>query len=177
MSTAQIFRAATFAAEKHRSKRRKDRDESPYINHPLAVAEILARHGFTDPVLMQAALLHDTVEDTDTTEAELEKEFGGEVARLVMEVTDDKQLPKAERKRLQVEHAPSLSDAARLVKLGDKICNVRDMAYNPPADWSDERRRDYFEWTKQVVAGCRGLSVEMERQYDYIVDTALEWLP
>ena len=116
--TAQILRAAVFAAEKHQSQRRKGQDAAPYINHPLAVAETLARHGFTDPVVMQAALLHDTIEDTETSEAELEREFGGEVARLVMEVTDDKLLPKAERKRMPIERAPSLSDAAKLVKLG-----------------------------------------------------------
>ena len=173
---SEVLRAAVFAAEKHQSHKRKGRDAAPYINHPLAVAEILARHGFTDLVVIQAALLHDTIEDTETSEAELENEFGGEVARLVMEVTDDRSLPKDERKRLQIERAPSLSDAAKLLKVGDKTCNARDMSDNPPSDWSDERRRKYLEWTKHVVAGCRGLSAELERQYDDIVDTALERL-
>jgi len=101
-----ILRAGAFAAEKHRTQRRKDHDQSPYINHPLAVANVLAAHGVTDPVVIQAALLHDTIEDTETTRDELERDFGTRVAEVVMEVTDDKSLPKAERKRLQIEHAP-----------------------------------------------------------------------
>lgn len=172
MPLAQILHAAAFAAAKHQSQRRKDRAASPYINHPLAVAEVLSRHGVTDPVVIQAALLHDTIEDTETSREELEKEFGGQVTAVVLEVTDDKSLPKAARKRLQIEHAPGLSDAAKLVKIGDKICNARDVSENPPADWSVERRREYLEWTRQVVAGCRGVNVDLERAFDGLLAAA-----
>jgi guanosine-3',5'-bis(diphosphate) 3'-pyrophosphohydrolase len=142
----------------------------------LAVAETLTRHGVTDPVVIQAALLHDTVEDTETTREELEREFGNAVSAVVMEVTDDKSLPKAERKRLQIEHAPGISVAAKLVKLADKICNARDVSENPPADWSVDRRREYLEWTRAVVAGCRGVNDGLERAFDELVDAALSRL-
>ena len=134
-----IIRAAAFAAERHRNQRRKDADASPYINHPLALARVLAvEGGVTDAATLCAALLHDTIEDTDSTAAELAAEFGTEVAAIVEEVTDDKSLPKAERKRAQVEHAAHISDKAKRVKLADKISNLTDVANSPPADWSLE---------------------------------------
>jgi len=140
-----ILKAASFAAVKHRDQRRKDAAASPYINHPLELARVLADvGGVTDAATLCAALLHDTIEDTDTTRDELARQFGEEVAALVAEVTDDKSLPKAERKRLQVEHAATISDKAKRVKLADKICNLRDVATSPPSDWSLERRREYF---------------------------------
>ena len=122
-----ILHAASFAAQKHRDQRRKDAEASPYINHPLALADILAREGdVTDARVIAAALLHDTVEDTETTIEELEERFGKRVAAVVAEVTDDKSLPKAERKRLQIVKAGSKSTEAKLVKLADKIANLRD---------------------------------------------------
>ena len=137
-----VFDALQFAARKHRDQRRKDPEASPYINHPIALANILwVGGGIDDPNVICAALLHDTVEDTETTEAELVERFGRKIASIVMEVTDDKSLEKAERKRLQVEHAPTLSREAKLVKLADKISNVRDVASAPPSDWPLERRR------------------------------------
>jgi len=123
-------------------------------------------------VTLMAAILHDTIEDTDTTPEELGAVFGTEVRDLVLELTDDKRLPKADRKRLQVEHAPLSSAKAKLVKLGDKIANVRDVATTPPADWSLARRRDYLDWTTQVVAGCRGTNAELERYYDEVLASA-----
>jgi guanosine-3',5'-bis(diphosphate) 3'-pyrophosphohydrolase len=161
-----VLRAAAFAADKHRNQRRKDSDATPYINHPLALANVLAQAGVYDPIVISAALLHDTVEDTKTSYDELASEFSPDVARVVLEVTDDKSLPKAERKRLQVEHAPHLSDRAKLVKLADKICNVRDMNDAPPADWPIERRQEYFAWAKRVVDGLRGVHPQLERQFD-----------
>ena len=147
-----ILAAAAFAAERHSKQRRKDADASPYINHPLALAHLLASiGGVHDSCVLQAALLHDTLEDTETTHAELVERFGEVVASIVAEVTDDKSLPKERRKQLQVESAPHKSEAAALVKLADKICNLRDMAANPPADWPLERRREYFDWAKRVV--------------------------
>lgn len=149
---ANVLRAAGFAAQRHRNQRRKDVDASPYINHPLEVANILAvEAGITDPAVLCAALLHDTLEDTETLAEHLVAEFGPEVAALVQEVSDDKTLPAGERKRLQIEHAAHLSPRAGLVKLADKIANLRDMAHAPPANWSVQRRREYFEWARAVV--------------------------
>jgi GTP diphosphokinase / guanosine-3',5'-bis(diphosphate) 3'-diphosphatase len=162
-----VIKALTFAADKHRNQRRKDADASPYINHPIGVGDVLANEaGIEDERVLIAAILHDTIEDTETTEQELVRLFGKEVADVVLEVTDEKSLPKAERKRLQVEHAASLSRRAKLVKLADKICNLRDVANNPPADWPLERRQEYFDWAKEVVDGLRGAHPELERIFD-----------
>ena len=166
---ALLLRAARFAAEKHRDQRRKGRRASPYINHPLEVADVLARVGGVDDVVtLVAAVLHDTVEDTRTTPEEIEADFGPEVRAVVAEVTDDKSLPKAVRKQLQVEHAPHASRRAKLVKLGDKICNVRDVTNDPPPDWSTARRREYLEWAKRVVDGLRGTNEGLERCFDEV---------
>jgi guanosine-3',5'-bis(diphosphate) 3'-pyrophosphohydrolase len=159
-----ILAASAFAAHKHRDQRRKGADAFPYINHPIAVANVLANEvGIVDPITLAAALLHDTIEDTDTTAEELESAFGAEIAKVVVEVTDDKSLPKQERKRLQIEHAAHLSERARLVKLADKICNLRDISCSPPVDWSLERRRDYFAWAKRVVEPMQGTSATLDR--------------
>ncbi|XP_064373851.1 guanosine-3',5'-bis(diphosphate) 3'-pyrophosphohydrolase MESH1 isoform X2 [Dromaius novaehollandiae] len=160
---ARLLEAADFAAEKHKAQRRKDPEGTPYINHPLGVARILAQEaGVTDIVVLQAALLHDTVEDTDTTFSEIEERFGEEVRRVVEEVTDDKTLPKAERKRLQIEHAPGCSRRAKLVKLADKLHNLRDISRCTPAGWSAQRVQEYFRWAAQVVGGLRGTSPPLE---------------
>jgi len=166
---AFILRAASFAADKHRNQRRKDAAASPYINHPLSLAAILADEGgVTDPAILAAALLHDTVEDTETTIDELETLFGNNVAAIVAEVTDDKTLDKAERKRLQVEKAATKSAGAKLVKLADKISNLRDIADCPPTNWSDERRSEYVSWAIEVVAGLRGVHPGLEGVFDGI---------
>jgi (p)ppGpp synthase/HD superfamily hydrolase len=164
---ALLLRALEFAARKHRDQRRKGEGAAPYINHPIAVAAVLAgTGGIDDAVTLVAALLHDTVEDTETTLEELEGEFGAEVRDVVDEVTDDKDLAKSERKRLQVEHTPSASRRAKEVKLGDKICNIRDLVHAPPRGWSLQRKVDYLDWTEQVLAGCRGTNDALERLYD-----------
>jgi guanosine-3',5'-bis(diphosphate) 3'-pyrophosphohydrolase len=162
-----VLAASAFAAHKHRDQRRKGADASPYINHPIAVANVLANEaGITDPTILAAALLHDTIEDTDTTVEELAAEFGSEIAAIVVEVTDDKSLDKLVRKRLQIEHAASLSSSAQFVKFADKICNIRDMSGSPPVDWSSERRAEYFAWAKQVVDQMRGVSPVLEKLFD-----------
>jgi guanosine-3',5'-bis(diphosphate) 3'-pyrophosphohydrolase len=145
-------------------------DASPYINHPIAVAEVLARiGGVNDLAVLQAAVLHDTLEDTETTEFELVERFGALVAGIVAEVTDDKSLKKEIRKQLQIEHAAQLSHGAKLVKLGDKICNVRDVLRTPPAEWSEARRTEYVAWAGRVVDGCRGANQALERHFDGLV--------
>jgi guanosine-3',5'-bis(diphosphate) 3'-pyrophosphohydrolase len=162
-----LLDALAFAARKHRDQRRKDAEASPYINHPIGVAHVLAAEGaVTDPAVLVAAILHDTVEDTRTSFAELEAVFGAAVAGLVRELTDDKSLPKMERKRLQVAHAASASAGAKQIKLADKICNIRDITDTPPADWSAERRLAYLDWASQVVNGCRGVNPGLEAAFD-----------
>lgn len=164
---ALVADALSFAAHKHRDQRRKDREASPYINHPIALLRVLALEaGVQDPLLLCAALLHDTVEDTQTTPDELAERFGPVIRDLVMEVTDDKSLPKAERKALQIRHAAGASERARLLKLADKICNLRDMADSPPHDWDLQRRREYFDWVAAVVEQVRGTHAGLEQIFD-----------
>lgn len=172
-----FLKALRFAAEKHRDQRRKGGDAAPYINHPIAVTELLWRMGgVRDVNALVAALLHDTIEDTQTTQEELRREFGEDVLGLVMECTDDKSLPKAERKRLQIVNAPHKSPRARLIKLSDKINNVQEVAANPPAGWSLERRREYLDWTEQVVNGLRGHNPELDALYDRVLAEGRERL-
>ena len=166
-----------FAAQKHSRQRRKDSDATPYINHPIAVAEILARVGrVTDLAVLQAAILHDTIEDTETTPEEFGEQFGEEVRLLVQELTDDKRLPKQERKRLQIEHAPHLSAGGKQIKIADKICNVADITPTGPVGWPLERKRDYLDWAEKVVAGCRGCNPQLERRFDAVLNEARQLL-
>ena len=164
---ALLLKALAFAAGKHRDQRRKDAEASPYINHPIALADVLVNEGgVTDVEVLCAALLHDTVEDTATTHEELLEAFGSRIARIVAEVTDDKALSKAERKRLQVEHAVHLSPEAKLVKLADKICNLRDVALHPPANWDLARRREYFDWARSVVDRLGAVHPKLQGAFD-----------
>lgn len=163
----KLIQAIHFAADRHRNQRRKDVEASPYINHPIALTNVLANEAFIeDDRVLIAAILHDTLEDTETTETELVRLFGQEITAIVLEVTDDKTLPKAERKRLQIEHASTISRRAKLVKLADKICNLRDINANPPSNWPEERKREYFEWAKAVVDGLRGVHPALEHLFD-----------
>jgi guanosine-3',5'-bis(diphosphate) 3'-pyrophosphohydrolase len=168
---AGLLAAISFAAHKHRDQRRKDAAASPYINHPLALAHVLATEGgVTDLKTLMAAVLHDTVEDTETTYGELVDHFGTKVADVVMEVTDDKSLAKADRKRAQIEHAPHMTKRATRVKLADKICNLRDVAHNPPADWPLARRQEYFDWAKAVVDGLPQVNKRLLKAFQVAFD-------
>ncbi|MEP7169373.1 MAG: HD domain-containing protein [Bacteroidota bacterium] len=161
--THQLLKAIVFAAEKHRYQKRKDADKTPYINHPLNVAFTLVEIGKEeDQTLLIAAVLHDTVEDTETTPEEIENLFGKEVLSIVMEVTDDKSLPKEERKRLQVINAPHKSVSAKKLKLADKISNVTDIIYHAPDDWSLKQKLDYLLWAEQVMEGIKGVNHLLE---------------
>lgn len=160
-----LLETINFAAEKHRNQRRKDPEATPYINHPIGVARILSHEGgVSDIEVLQAALLHDTVEDTDTTVEELDAAFGSTVSRIVQEVTDNRALSKQERKRQQVEHAPHCSHQAKLVKLADKLYNLRDLNRCTPQGWSAERVQEYFVWAAQVVNGLRGTNPVLEEK-------------
>jgi guanosine-3',5'-bis(diphosphate) 3'-pyrophosphohydrolase len=173
LDPANFLRALAFAAEKHRRQRRKDPDATPYINHPIAVATVLAVEGaVTDEATLVCALLHDTVEDTDTTLAELAQHFGPEMADLVQELTDDESLVKSERKRLQIVHAATASPRAKQVKIADKISNIRDVVASPPAHWPVERRIEYLRWSEQVAAGCQGVNPKLDRAFAQAVALA-----
>jgi GTP diphosphokinase / guanosine-3',5'-bis(diphosphate) 3'-diphosphatase len=162
-----ILHAVKFAADKHRHQRRKGTEELPYINHPVEVAEMLwTRGGVRDISIIVAAMLHDTIEDTDATPEEIGRRFGEDVLSLVLEVSDDKSLPKAVRKQLQIEHAPHISKGAKQIKMADKIMNIRDITHAPPVDWSLERRAEYLEWSDRVLGGLRGANKELEEYYD-----------
>jgi GTP diphosphokinase / guanosine-3',5'-bis(diphosphate) 3'-diphosphatase len=159
--------AVAFAATKHRMQRRKDVEASPYINHPIALAHVLALEvDVGDENVLISAILHDTIEDTKTTFEELRERFGLSIAQTVAEVTDDKALSPSRRKELQVEHSPHLSECAKLIKLADKICNLRDLANAPPKDWDIRRRREYFDWAKRVIDGLRGVHPRLEALFD-----------
>jgi guanosine-3',5'-bis(diphosphate) 3'-pyrophosphohydrolase len=166
---ALLLRTLAFAARKHRHQRRKDARSLPYINHPIGLANVLySEGGVSDIQVLCAAILHDTLEDTTATRAELAELFGEKIRDIVLEVTDDKHLSKRERKRLQIEHAAQLSPEAKLVKLADKICNLRDVLASPPVGWSRSRKREYFEWAKQVVDQIRGTHTGLERAFDEV---------
>ena len=154
-----LIAALHYAAQQHRDQRRKDEDATPYINHPISLLHILTvEAGVTDTEVLCAAVLHDVIEDCADTPAERQQradeisgQFGANVLAIVQDVTDDKDLPKAERKQHQIDHARQLMHGAKLVKLADKTANLRDVANNAPPDWSLERRREYFDWAKAVV--------------------------
>lgn len=160
----RLLQAMSFSARKHADQRRKNSAATPYINHPIEVAEHLAIvGGIEDEDVIIAALLHDTVEDTETTRQEIAEEFGERVASLVMECTDDKTLEKSERKRLQVVHAPGKSPEAKSIKIADKTCNLRSILVDPPEEWSLQRQREYFDWARQVVEGLLGVNEPLDR--------------
>ena len=163
-----LLKAIRFSADKHSNQRRKDGAKSPYINHPIEVVQLLWEvGGVRDVNVLLAAILHDTIEDTATRPEEIRDRFGQEVLSLVLEVSDDKNLPKQERKRLQILTAPRKSYGAKLIKLADKSCNVRNLVSTPPKDWSLERRQEYLLWTEKVVAGLRGTNTALEEYYDH----------
>lgn len=181
-NTELLLAALEFSATRHKGQFRKGDDKSPYINHPIQVANLLVNGaGEKDPVLLAAAILHDVVEDTVDTKKEKKKlineireKFGEEVLFVTLEVTDDKSLSKKQRKLLQVEHAATLSLKARKLKLADKIANVRDVVVNPPTFWSLKRIIRYLDWSEAVVAGLRGVNPKLEAIFDKAMAEARE---
>ena len=169
MENSILIKAAVFAAEKHKYQRRKGFNQIPYINHPLKVADLLIDCGETDSDLLIAAILHDVIEDTDVTETVISENFNPVIAKLVNDVSDNKDLPYTIRQELQVKVAPDLSHNAKLIKIADKICNIRDIL-NYPLDWSAERKLAYLDWAIQVVAGCRGMNEKLDQIFDQTFD-------
>jgi (p)ppGpp synthase/HD superfamily hydrolase len=172
-----VLRAADKAARWHVHQRRKGIAQEPYINHLLEVASLVAEAtGGTDPDAVIAALLHDAIEDQNVRSEVLASEFGQHVADIVLEVSDDKALPKEERKRKQIENAEKKSHKAKLIKLADKTSNLRTIAISPAADWSVKRRLEYIEWAKSVVIRLRGTSPWLEQQFDEAAAVAVRSL-
>ena len=177
MNNQIILKAAEFSAQKHKNQRRKDKDKIPYINHPISVAKIISEIGNVEgPEVLAEALLHDTLEDTKTTPEELIDNFGERVCNLVQEVTDDKTLPKLERKQRQIDHAKEISKDAALIKLGDKISNVTDITNTPPADWDRNRRLEYFEWAEKVINNCPKVNKKLENHFKDTIQKGREKL-
>lgn len=163
----QVLKAADAAARWHVHQRRKGPAEEPYINHLLEVAMLVAEAtGGTDTNLVIAALLHDAIEDCEVPRELIAETFGEDVAKIVEEVTDDKSLPKEVRKDEQVETAPTKSPRAKLLKLADKVSNLRAVAMSPPANWSVKRRKRYVDWSREVIKGLRGVNKKLEDQFD-----------
>ena len=163
----RITRAYALAAARHVTQKRKGEARAPYINHLCEVAELVAEAtDGADENLIIAAILHDTIEDTETTYGEILTLFGHDVADLVQEVTDDTSLPSRERKRRQIENAPNHSTRAKILKLCDKTSNIRAIATSPPAEWSEQRRLDYLDWARSVIDGLRGVHADCEARFD-----------
>lgn len=170
-----LHQADRFADERHSGQSRKDARCTAYIEHPRAVMRILKDVGkVADQDVLIAGLLHDVIEDTPTSSEELCTRFGNRISRIVQEVSDDKRLPKMARKYLQIKGAPFVSREAKLVKLADKICNLKDILESPPEGWSIERKREYFRWAKAVVDGLRGVNVPLEAEFDRIYERMTE---
>ena len=152
-----FIKALHFSTQKHQHQRRKDPEKTPYINHPIEVAYILSDScGVQESDVLVAAILHDTIEDTETTPEEIAEIFGERVRDLVLEVTDDKTLDKQVRKQLQIDTAADLSREAALIRIADKISNASDLATSPPKGWSKKRKLEYLDWTEQVVDNLKG---------------------
>jgi guanosine-3',5'-bis(diphosphate) 3'-pyrophosphohydrolase len=163
----RILAAARFASERHSAQKRKGDAGEPYINHLIEVAELIASSSdVLDTNLVMAAFLHDAVEDVGVTPQEIEEKFGPDITGLVLEVTDDKSLPKQVRKSLQVQNAPKKSPRAQTLKLADKISNLRAILSSPPSNWSAERKREYFDWARDVVAGLQSPNRKLKEEFD-----------
>ena len=160
-----ILKATQFAALKHCDQRRKD-GKTPYIIHPISVAMILAEIGsIEDLEILSAALLHDTIEDTDTSAHELDKEFGSRVRIIVEELTDNDMLTFSQRKQMQIDNAPYLSKDATLVRIADKISNVSDVIENPPPEWNQKRCNKYVDWAEAVMNNCQKVNQDLENHF------------
>jgi (p)ppGpp synthase/HD superfamily hydrolase len=162
----RLTEAYDCAARLHSGQTRKGAAAEPYVNHVIDVAARVARSPVANETLILGALLHDIVEDTTGTADDIAARFGPDVAALVLEVTDDKSLPKQERKRLQEATVAGKSDQARRIKLADKASNLTALAESPPTHWDDARRREYVAWAERVIGGCRGIDPVLEAAFD-----------
>ncbi len=178
-SWTKVFSALELASIRHSGQTRKGNNKTPYINHPIGVINVLAKHGEADTDLLAAAALHDVIEDTagnkeeiDQISSHIKENFGEKVLRIVLEVSDDKSLPYQKRKDLQIINTPGLSPEAKKLKIADKICNIRDMIKNPPPDWTIERKRTYLEWAVKVIEGARNSNQSLEKDFEETIKFA-----
>lgn len=162
----KLTKAYNFSAQKHTKQRRKDKDANPYINHPIEVAKILTDSDIVDIDTIIAGILHDTIEDTNTTYEEIIENFGENIAKIVMECSDDKKLDKITRKQLQIVHAGEISSEARMVKLADKLSNCHNMINNPPCQWSKAEIYGYIYWSYAVCQKLKGINIKLDNKLD-----------
>lgn len=167
-----VWNALEFAAYKHRLQRRKGYQRLPYINHPITVTGLLKQFDETDPELMAAAMLHDVLEDTNSTEEEIIQHFGERVNGIVLEVTDDMSLMSEQRKELQIKHAPNLSTEAKKIKIADKTANILDIHFHP-LSWSTNRKRRYISWAGEVVEKCSGVNSGLEENFHIVANNCM----
>jgi len=168
-----VSEAAELAAHRHNGMARKGRGNEPYINHLAEVANLLATASDgEDADLVAAGWLHDTIEDTETTREELAQRCGVRVAGLVTEVTDDMSLPKSERRRLQVVEASQKSPGAKLIKIADKVSNIRARIFPHASREQCNELAEYVAWAEQVVNGCRGVNAVLDTLFDEAVANA-----
>jgi len=161
----RLMNACDYAARCHSGQTRGGAAREPYVNHVIEVAARVARSPDASEVLVIGALLHDVIEDTDGTAADIAARFGADVASLVLEVTDDTTLPRDERKARQVRDVAGKTADARRIKLADKAANLAALCDSPP-DWDTARRIAYLDWAERVIAGCRGLDPVLEAAFD-----------
>lgn len=171
MYSTRLLEAVDFAAKKHVDQRRKNSQAAPYINHPIGVALLLQQAGVTDEDVVIAALLHDTVEDTDTSFSEILEHFGERVLKFVKGVTDDKSLPKDVRKKLQVEHVRNSCDEIKLIKMADKLYNLRDLTSDVPNGWEPKRVQGYMVWAKTCIEQCLGINKFLETELNRVFNS------
>ena len=168
--TAHAFmaKALYFATLAHEQQRRKTGDV-PYIKHPIGVANYAINAKVQNPNVIVACYLHDVVEDTFVTIEDIEEHFGPKIAKFVAEVTDDKNLSKVERKKGQIEHSKHISKEAKIVKLCDKLYNLKDLVRNPI--WEPERVQGYFVWSYIIVNNMRETNKCLEDQLDEVFNS------
>lgn len=178
MTDTELYaKARDFAAKKHAGQLRKGANREPYITHPIEVAKLVSEAtGGNDEILIAAAVLHDTIEDTDTSYDDLREEFNSEIADLVAEVTDDTRLPSDVRKAKQAADMPKKSDRAKMIKMADKISNLRSIRESPPAAWTDDKKRSYIKTASNVVAGARDANCKLADQFDQVEAELLKQL-
>jgi GTP diphosphokinase / guanosine-3',5'-bis(diphosphate) 3'-diphosphatase len=166
----RLLSACLFAADKHKTQKRKDKNSTPYINHPIHVSCLMSEAGVTDVDILIAGLLHDTIEDTKTSNEEIAQLFGENVLKIVLECSDDKTLPKEKRKQLQLEHAADVSMGAKMVKLADKYSNLSDLLENPPKSWSEKEINGYAIWVYAVYQKLKGINKVFDDKFTKLFD-------
>lgn len=165
-----VLEAVGFAAEGHNGQLRENPEKTPYIIHPIRVTEhLMTIANVHERDILVAALLHDTVEDTKITFADIQKSFGTTAEGYVRELTDNMSLPQEERMKLQIETAPKKSLAAAQIKLADKYDNLKSLQSNPPATWDQKKIDEYFLSAKKVTSSLPAANVPLKKAVDDVI--------